>query len=136
MSVPSIYAARTPALTAPDLRSQPDTARGDDTMTASPETLTDCLCPSDCGCHPHNGRANVCGCRGHEARAPRFYRVERGWVRYDERHGHAVHVRDDRDRTPEHAMYPRGYDSRCGWCWHGYTHSEAEHAHRLGAVTA
>ena len=104
-------------------------------MTASPETLTDCLCPSDCGCHPHNGRANVCGCRGHEARAPRFYRVERGWVRYDERHGHAVHVRDDQDRTPEHAMYPRGYDSRCGWCWHGYTHSEAEHAHRLGAVT-
>lgn len=26
-----------------------------------------CLCPSDCGCHPHNHRANVCGCRGHDS---------------------------------------------------------------------
>ena len=58
-----------------------------------------------------------------------FRRVERGWCRYDE-HGH-LHVLSRDDHTPEHHMYPSGYDSRCGMCWLGAPHSDALHEDRI-----
>lgn len=42
------------------------------------------------------------------------------------------HVTDSNDESPIHHTYPTGYDSRCGWCWLGYTHSEFEHGRRVG----
>lgn len=38
------------------------------------------------------------------------------------------HLASRRDTSPQHLMYPSGYDSRCIWCWLGYAHSEAAHA--------
>lgn len=35
------------------------------------------------------------------------------------------------DYSPVHHTYPTGYDSRCGWCWLGVTHSEDEHARKV-----
>jgi len=31
---------------------------------ADPRDATGCYCPGDCGCHPGNSRASVCGCTG------------------------------------------------------------------------
>lgn len=68
---------------------------------------------------------------------PTFRRLERGWVR-DHAGQHVsnggplvVHVTGPEDHSPNHATYPRGYDSRCGWCWLGANHSDEEHTRRL-----
>ena len=50
---------------------------------------------------------------------------ERGAWRRHEADGHVTHVASGTDRTPVHFQYPRGYDSRCGWCylncdWHRF----------------
>jgi hypothetical protein len=56
------------------------------------------------------------------------YGSERGVIR--EQPGGNVHVVGPDDTSPIHHIYPDGYDSTCGWCWLGYTHSERAHAAR------
>ncbi len=63
-----------------------------------------------------------------------FERLERGWIRR-EADRHPIHVADGADASPVHLTYPRGYDSRCGWCYLNAPHSEAAHAERIGEVT-
>jgi len=35
--------------------------------------------------------------------------------------------KDGGDTSPIHKMYPSGYNSKCGHCWAGHTHSTAAH---------
>lgn len=42
-----------------------------------------------------------------------------------------VHVTGPDDVSPDHVTYPTGYDERCGWCWLGGAHSDAEHDRRV-----
>lgn len=58
------------------------------------------------------------------------YRIDRGWGRRDE-DGHTTHLAGPDDVSAYHHQYPTGYDSRCSWCWLGYSHSEDAHAASL-----
>jgi hypothetical protein len=62
-----------------------------------------------------------------------FSQGERGAWRRHEADGHVTHVASGTDRTPVHFQYPRGYDSRCGWCYLNATHSEQAHRQEVGA---
>lgn len=38
------------------------------------------------------------------------------------------------DTSPRRSTYPTGYDSRCGSCYLGFTHTEDLHAERVAAA--
>lgn len=70
--------------------------------------------------------------------ASRYRRIDgRDWVRDHDGEWTSggyplvVHVVDQYDDSPNHRTYPRGYDSRCGWCYLGANHSEREHARKV-----
>lgn len=53
------------------------------------------------------------------------------WVRHPARdRADYVFAAGDGDDSPEHQTYPRGYDGRCGRCFLGQRHTDAEHATR------
>jgi hypothetical protein len=73
--------------------------------------------------------------------APTFRRLPRdpGWVRYDPYETQhdgtvliTVHVAHGQDKSPRWDTLNH-YEPTCGWCWLGYTHSEAAHQADLPA---
>ena len=69
--------------------------------------------------------------------APNVRRVERGYVRdipgetLSGGGGAYLHLAGPDDVSAAHVTYPRGYDSRCGWCYLGAPHTADAHAAKV-----
>lgn len=69
--------------------------------------------------------------------APNVRRVDNGYVRVvpgeilSGGNGAYLHLAGPDDASGAHATYPRGYDSRCGWCYLGAPHTDDAHTAKV-----